>query len=108
MTETSDVFFQGWLLGVLVTGLIFGVISYPSGTSYKTILREARYLIEQNNGIITPTDLTLRAEISPGKAKKFLKKLARELDAEVEVNEEGLIYYKFTSAKMINSKLLKG
>ncbi len=108
MVAPSDAFLAGWMLGILVMLITGWLFVFPKDNGYKTLLREIKYLVENNNGLVTPTDLVLRAEISPNKSKKFLKKLAQQLEATVEVDETGTIYYRFTIAKAINSKLLKG
>ena len=108
MVDPSNIFMAGWFSGLLVSLLIGWVIVFPRDDNYKKLLRETKYLLDRNDGIITPTDLALKAEISPSKSKKFLKKLAQQLEAEVEVDESGAIYYKFVVAETVNHNLLEG
>ena len=59
-------------------------------------------LIEQNNGIVTATDLVLMAKVSPKKAQRFLSKLTSELQVEAEFDQETASkFYRFVGAKQI-------
>ena len=103
MVDKSDVATLSFLLGCL-----FGICwipfinSFSGNGSYKELLRYTKSLIELQEGVVTIADLALRAEVSPAKASKFLKKLALQLDIEPEVDETGTIYYVFNTGKTIS------
>ena len=82
--------------------LLFYSFSFPRQSIYERLLEKTSTLIDSNNGIITVTDLVFKSQVSPMRCRKFLEKLARELDADVEVTETGKIYYKFPVSKNFN------
>jgi hypothetical protein len=102
MVDKGDIatlsFFMGGLFGI-------GWMSFHSipnwESKYKELLRYTKNLIELQDGIVTVADLTLKAEVSPAKASKFLKKLALQLEMEPEVDDTGTIYYIFNTGKTI-------
>lgn len=106
MTNAFDIFLGAFLLGMLTKTAIDIAFIGSGRKSYSDLLRETKHLIEQHDGIVTTTDLSLKAEISPNRAAKFLKKLSQQLQAQIEVDDTGAIYYKFITAKVINTKLL--
>ena len=93
--------------------------SIPSSASQKSnLIACVKTLIEQNNGIITATDLVLMAKVSPLKAQRFLSQLASqrllrrftaepaltvgELQVEAEFDEDTATkFYRFVNAKQI-------
>ena len=77
--------------------------SIPSSASKKSnLITCVKALIEQNNGIVTVTDLVLMAKVSPNKAKRFLSELASALQVEAEFDEETASkFYRFVGAKQI-------
>lgn len=103
MADKSDVAFFSFLLGCLFTiGWMPLLSSFNWNGKYKELLRYTKSLIELQEGVVTVADLALRAEVSPAKASKFLKKLALQLEIEPEVDETGTIYYVFNTGKTIS------
>ena len=96
----GEAFFVGCSFGALCTVFMNWLILSLSGLSkYDELIRETRSLANSQNGIVTVTDLVFNARISPTKAKKFLEKFARQLEAEVDVT--GAICYRFISSETI-------
>lgn len=92
----------------LLLMLIFGIGPIIGGFYiYKNVkmrkLRELKSDIEQmilkiahqNNGIVTPSELALNSGMSLEESKDELDKLQLKGYSDIEVNEEGRIYYKF-------------
>ena len=54
-----------------------------------------------HSGVVTVTDLVLKAKISPQRATKFLEWLTNELDIPPQVDDSGAIYYVFPKGSEI-------
>ena len=54
-----------------------------------------------HDGVVTVTDLVLKARISPQRATKFLEWLTNELDIPPQVDDSGAIYYVFPKGSEI-------
>ena len=54
-----------------------------------------------HDGVVTVTDLVLKARISPQRATKFLEWLTNELDIPPQVDDSGVIYYVFPKGSEI-------
>ena len=103
MMDKSDIATISFFFGCLFTiGWMPFLSSSIGNGSYKELLRYTKSLIELQEGVVTVADLALRAEVSPTKASKFLKKLALQLEIEPEVDETGTIYYVFNTGKTIS------
>ncbi|MBE9166622.1 hypothetical protein IQ238_03420 [Pleurocapsales cyanobacterium LEGE 06147] len=98
--------------GTFILGSLFGLgISWllsAKSDRYEKLLRETKYLVNSKDGIVTVSDLVFNAGIPPAKCKKFIERLAIQLDAEVELTETGKIFYKFPTANNLDYKHLKG
>lgn len=57
-----------------------------------------------HDGVVTVTDLVLKAKISPQRATKFLEWLTKELDIPPQVDDSGAIYYVFPQGSEIASQ----
>ena len=100
----NNPYYLGFLLGWLFTSVAYYLIySIPSSASNKSnLIACVKTLIEQNNGIVTATDLVLMAKVSPNKAQRFLSELASELQVEAGFDEETASkFYRFVGAKQI-------
>lgn len=73
----------------------------PDSASRKyDLISCVKTLIEQNDGIVTATDLIVMAKVSPTKAHRFLSKLTMELQVEAELDEDtDTKFYRFVPAK---------
>jgi hypothetical protein len=77
MVDKSDIATLSFFMGGLFSICLMSFLSIPNwGSKYKELLRYTKSLIELQDGIVTVADLALKAEVSPAKAAKFLKKLA--------------------------------
>ena len=100
----NNPYYLGFLLGWLFASVTYYLTySIPSSASKKSnLIACVKALIEQNNGIVTATDLVLMAQVSPNKAQRFLSQLASELKVEAEFDEETASkFYRFVGAKQI-------
>ena len=100
----NNPYYLGFLLGMLFTSVTYYLmLSIPSSASNKSnLIACVKTLIEQNNGIVTVTDLVLMAKVSANKAQRFLSKLASELQVEAEFDESTASkFYRFVGAKQI-------
>lgn len=57
-----------------------------------------------HDGVVTVTDLVLRAKIPPAEAEEFLQQLTKELDIPPQVDDSGSIFYVFPKGSEIASK----
>lgn len=58
-------------------------------------------LLRENQGCLTPVDLSLKANLSGGKAKAFLDRKAEEYGGQREiVQDKGLVYYFITATSL--------
>ncbi|RKX77180.1 MAG: hypothetical protein DRP87_09900 [Spirochaetes bacterium] len=67
----------------------------------RVILKTAK----KNNGVVTPTEIALEADIPIEKAKKYLDKLAESGYAEMRVSKNGIIAYVFPELKTDPSRM---
>ena len=107
MSDVSSIVSGTFILGSLF-GMSINWLFSSKEDEYQKLLRETKYLVDRHEGIVTISDLVLNAGISPAKSKKFLERLAIQLDADVEITEAGKIYYRFPTVKAIDNKQLKG
>ena len=91
---------------------LLGFSLFPQRVSKRQRLAEQyRKLLSEvdiaacHDGVVTVTDLVLRARISPSEAEKFLQQLTKELDISPQVDDSGAIYYVFPKGSQIASKL---
>lgn len=94
-----------FLLGLFWSGL------FPDwGSKRRKLAEKYRQLLSDvdiatcHDGIVTVTDLVLRAKISPTEAEEFLQQLTKELDIPPQVDDSGAIYYVFPKGSEIASK----
>jgi hypothetical protein len=109
ISATSEVY-------ILLCGFcfLFGLFWSPLlpewGKKRKELAEKYRNLLSEVNiaachdGVVTVTDLVLRAKISPSEATEFLEKLTKELDIPPQVDDSGAIYYVFPRGSEIASQ----
>ena len=96
---------SSFILGSCLMSLVWTFIYYPGwGSKYKELMMYTESLISLQEGVVSVSDLAFKAGISPTKARKFLKKLSRQLEVEPEVDKFGIIYYRFRTGKEISAQ----
>ena len=59
-------------------------------------------LLKENNGIVTPLQFAMKAQLPGSEAKEYLEIRAKEFDAELDVNDRGNILYRFDLPKQLS------
>ena len=107
MSYVFPLLWAGFAVGTFFGLSIDWFLSSRENT-YQKLLRETRSIANTKDGIVTLADLAFNAGVAPNKCRKFLERLAIQLDADVEVTEAGKIFYRFPTAEIIEYKKLKG
>lgn len=78
---------KGMIVGLIVPFAIWMAYGLPEILGKRTrLISKLRYLKDKNKGIVTVTDLTLEAEVSPDNAEKFLKNFAQKTHTQADVD----------------------
>lgn len=91
-------------------GLYWSSLFPDWGSKHQKIAEKYRKLLSDvdiaacHGGVVTVTDLVLRAKISPAEAEEFLQQLTKELDIPPQVDDSGSIFYVFPKGSEIASK----
>jgi hypothetical protein len=75
--------------------LIKKVFKNKKDASNEDLESKVLLLAKNNNGIVTPTELAIFAGITLENSKKELDSLQIKGYARIEVNDDGIVYYKF-------------
>lgn len=59
-------------------------------------------LLQENNGVVTPIQFAMKAQLPGSEAKEYLEIRAREFEAEYEINDRGTILYRFDLPKQLS------
>lgn len=65
--------------------------------AHQAYLKELFYeLIQENRGCVTHLDWAIKANLTSDKAREYLKARAEEFSAELDLNEQGALVYRFS------------
>ncbi|MEA5535654.1 hypothetical protein [Crocosphaera sp. XPORK-15E] len=91
-----------WILGFVALIVVWKLIDNYQWQQWCTRMNPIfNQLLQQNQGRITPLDLSLKADLSAGSAKRFLARKAQEYGANYqELPEQGRIYFFITASTL--------
>ena len=91
-----------WILGFVALVIVWKLVdNYQWQRWSEKINPIFNQLIQENQGQVTPMDLSLKANLSAGSAKRFLARKAEEFSATSrELPEQGKVYYFITASTL--------
>ncbi|MEL4897690.1 hypothetical protein [Crocosphaera sp. Alani8] len=91
-----------WVLGFVALVIIWKLVDNYQWQQWSAKINPIfTQLIQENQGQVTPMDLSLKANLSAGSAKRFLARKAEEFGATFqELPEQGKVYYFITASTL--------
>lgn len=82
---------------LVISPMLFAVVSGAREDRYRKLQRTVRHLCSVNDNKVTVSDLCLRAEVPPSVAEKFLNEISKQLNGEIDCDENGNKFYRFNT-----------
>ena len=91
-----------WVLGFIALVVVWKLVDNYQWQQWSAKINPIfNQLIQENQGQVTPMDLSLKANLSAGSAKRFLARKAEEFGAtSQELPEQGKVYYFITASTL--------
>ena len=91
-----------WVLGFVALIIVWKLVDNYQWQQWSAKINPLfNQLLQENQGQITPMDLSLKANLSAGSAKRFLARKAEEFGATSrELPEQGKVYYFITASTL--------
>ncbi|MDJ0728809.1 MAG: hypothetical protein QNJ33_02345 [Crocosphaera sp.] len=91
-----------WVLGFVALVIVWKLVDNYQWQQWSAKINPIfNQLLQENQGKITPMDLSLKANLSAGSAKRFLARKAEEFSATSrELPEQGKVYYFITASTL--------
>ncbi|MDJ0659022.1 MAG: hypothetical protein QNJ42_05970 [Crocosphaera sp.] len=91
-----------WVLGFVALIIVWKLVDNYQWQQWSAKINPIfNQLLQENQGKITPMDLSLKANLSAGSAKRFLARKAEEFSAtSKELPEQGKVYYFITASTL--------